>query len=45
MAGQGATVELQVLYFDGCPNHERLLPVLRELAAQNAASSSSSGTS
>lgn len=35
MAGQGATVELQVLYFDGCPNHERLLPVLRELAAQN----------
>ena len=25
---------LEVLYFDGCPSHERLLPVLRELAAE-----------
>ena len=27
----GATLE--VLYFDGCPNYNRLLPVLHELAA------------
>ena len=26
---------LEVLYFDGCPSHERLLPVLRELAAEH----------
>lgn len=26
---------LEVLYFDGCPGHDRLLPVLRELAAQH----------
>jgi hypothetical protein len=30
----GAAVTLEVLYFDGCPSHERLLPVLRELAAE-----------
>lgn len=24
---------LEVLYLDGCPSHEQLLPVLRELAA------------
>lgn len=23
---------LEILYFDGCPGHEQLLPVLRELA-------------
>jgi len=28
-------VTLEVLYFDGCPGHERLLPVLRELAAEH----------
>ncbi len=26
---------LEVLYFDGCPSHDRLLPVLRELAAEH----------
>lgn len=26
---------LEVLYFDGCPSHERLLPVARELAAEH----------
>lgn len=26
---------LEVLYFDGCPSHERLLPVLRDLAAEH----------
>lgn len=25
---------LEVLYFDGCPSHERLLPVVRALAAE-----------
>ena len=29
-------VRLEVLYFDGCPSHDRLLPVLRELAAEHA---------
>ena len=29
-----ARVTLEVLYFDGCPGHERLLPVLRELAGE-----------
>lgn len=28
-------VKLEVLYFDGCPGHERLLPSLRELAAEH----------
>jgi hypothetical protein len=27
-------VTVEVLYFDGCPNHEALLPRLRELLAQ-----------
>jgi hypothetical protein len=27
-------VTLEVLYFDGCPSHEQLLPVVRELAAE-----------
>ena len=26
---------LEVLYFDGCPSHERLLPVVRALAAEH----------
>ena len=26
---------LEVLYFDGCPSHERLLPVLRALATEH----------
>jgi len=28
-------VTLEVLYFDGCPSHQRLLPVVRELAAEH----------
>ena len=28
---------IEVLYFDGCPNHESLLPHLRELLAQAGA--------
>jgi len=28
---------LEVLYFDGCPSHERLMPTLRELAAAHDA--------
>jgi hypothetical protein len=27
-------VTVEVLYFDGCPNHESLVPRLRELLAQ-----------
>jgi hypothetical protein len=30
-------VKLEVLYFDGCPSHERLLPALRELAREHDA--------
>lgn len=30
-------MKLEVLYFDGCPNHEQLLPTLRELAAEHGA--------
>lgn len=30
-------MKLQVLYFDGCPNHEKLLPTLRELAERHEA--------
>lgn len=26
---------LELLYFDGCPGHEQLLPVLRELAGEH----------
>ena len=29
-----ALVELEVLYFDGCPSHEALMPRLHELMAQ-----------
>jgi hypothetical protein len=33
---QGARpVKIEVLYFDGCPNHETLLPRLRELLDQS----------
>jgi len=28
----GLAVKLEVLYFDGCPSHEQLMPTLRELA-------------
>lgn len=28
-------MKLEVLYFDGCPNHDRLLPSLRELAIEH----------
>jgi len=28
-------VTLEVLYFDGCPSHERLLPVVRALASEH----------
>ena len=30
-----ADATLEILYFDGCPSHRRLLPVLRELAAEH----------
>jgi hypothetical protein len=30
-------MKIQVLYFDGCPSHERLLPSLRDLAAEHGA--------
>jgi hypothetical protein len=30
-------VRIEVLYFDGCPSHDRLLPSLRELAAGHGA--------
>jgi hypothetical protein len=26
-------VTIELLFFDGCPSHERLLPIVRELAA------------
>jgi hypothetical protein len=32
-------VKVQVLYFDGCPNHETLLPRLRDLLEQAQISS------
>jgi len=31
-------VQVEVLYFDGCPNHEALLPHLRELVASSGVS-------
>jgi hypothetical protein len=31
---RGRRVTVEVLYFDGCPNHESLLPRLREALAQ-----------
>jgi hypothetical protein len=33
-------MKVQVLFFDGCPNHEALLPHLRELLNANGAGSS-----
>jgi hypothetical protein len=37
-AGAGSA-KIEVLYFDGCPNHEQLLPRLRALLAQAEVSS------
>jgi alkylmercury lyase len=34
---RGADVRVEVLFFDGCPNHEALLPHLRELLAVGGA--------
>ncbi len=34
-SGRPATMALEVLYFEGCPSHDRLLPVLHELAAKH----------
>ena len=34
MRPRGAPVKLEVLFFDGCPSHEGLMPRLRELMAQ-----------
>ena len=31
---EGALVKLEVLYFDGCPSHEALMPRLRDLMAR-----------
>ena len=31
----GAGRVLELLYFDGCPGHERLAPTLRELASRH----------
>jgi len=28
---------IELLYFDGCPSHEHLLPAVEQLAAQNGA--------
>ncbi|MEA2213227.1 MAG: hypothetical protein QOF83_3175 [Solirubrobacteraceae bacterium] len=30
-------MNIEVLYFDGCPSHARLLPALRDLAAEHGA--------
>jgi hypothetical protein len=30
-------MKVELLFFDGCPSHERLLPSLRELAAEHGA--------
>mgnify|MGYP001214895676 FL=1 len=30
-------MKVEVLFFDGCPSHERLLPSLRDLAAEHGA--------
>ena len=35
MRGTVFAVKVELLYFDGCPNHEALLPHLRELLRSN----------
>jgi hypothetical protein len=30
-------MRIELLFFDGCPSHERLLPSLRDLAAEHGA--------
>jgi hypothetical protein len=35
-----ALVKLEVLYFDGCPSHEALMPRLRDLMAQTGVDAS-----
>lgn len=30
-------MKIEVLYFDGCPSHQRLLPLWRDLAAEHGA--------
>lgn len=30
-------MKVELLFFDGCPSHERLLPSLRDLAAEHGA--------
>jgi hypothetical protein len=34
-ADAGGNVQVELLYFDGCPSHERLRPVLNTLVAAN----------
>lgn len=34
MVGPTTPAEVEVLYFDGCPNHDRLLPLVREMATR-----------
>jgi hypothetical protein len=36
MLSKDITVTVELLYFDGCPNHETFLPHLRELLARVA---------
>jgi hypothetical protein len=33
-ADAGASMKIELLYFDGCPSHQRLLPSLSELASR-----------
>ena len=37
MTAARGTLTLELLYFDGCPNHEQLLPSVEQLAAQSGA--------
>jgi hypothetical protein len=34
---RGDVLSIEVLYFDGCPSHERLLPTVRRLAREGRA--------
>jgi hypothetical protein len=36
-AKRNARLRIEIVYFDGCPGHERLLPSLRELADRHGA--------